>query len=195
MNDDELPGCGCLGILLAAGAAVLLAANLLGCERIVYVYQDAPGADAPMSDAELTADAGSDTPDEAGVCDPDRTPGTISHADCRGLATPVCDAITERCVRPPVALCGACETDAQCRAVDVRARCVYMPGDAPSNADSVCLVPCSLAGADCSWVGPTYSWNTTATCQPLAGDSYCAPTWTSVGPHCRQDVGRTGTAP
>lgn len=157
-------------------------------------------AQEPASDAGQGEDAGepvegdSGPPADAwtpapGTCSPDRVEGSISHNDCRRYADrPICDAITEQCTREPDALCGACETDAQCmEGVDLQARCVYMPGDSPTNDDSACLVPCGGDG-DCSWIQAAYGWTAYGRCFDFPQGSFCAPDW-GGRTHCRNPDG------
>lgn len=181
----------------------------LGCStQVVYVY---PDTGAPMGDASSTPDAGSLTDDAAtlddaaivhadayvapGTCNPDRTPGAISQNDCLGNASaPICDAVLDRCVPTPHALCGACNSDARCQGVDLHAQCVFIPGDIQTNNDQACLVPC-VADADCAWIAPAYGWGMNAHCRPLPSGSYCVG-GTDVAPSCRNpDSTRAGDRP
>lgn len=168
---------------------------------------DADGA-MPMGDAGLEGDAltppgdaggqledaGADAQlPEPGACEPDRTDDAISHNDCRRYAArPICDALSEACVALPSALCGACETDAQCAAVDIHSRCVFMPGDIPANNDSACLSPCS-SDSDCGWITDAYGWTAQARCFDFPAGRFCSPDW-GGRTHCRNpDSTRQGS--
>lgn len=178
-------------MLLACGAP----SDLNGCTIPDAGVDPDPYADAgepPMLDdgGVLEADAAGE--EDAGelppyACDPFRTPGVISHNDCRRYPDrPICDAISERCVPPPAALCGACETDEQCRDVDLRARCVYKPGESDGRgSDSVCLVPCDEG---CGWVGDAYEWSANAQCFTFPSGEFCSPDW-GGRTHCRNPDG------
>lgn len=169
----------------------------LGCDRVVYVYADAGPQQWPQDDAGALPDAPevpSDAPDASspvldagtwvpGTCEPDREPGAVSHNDCRGLDTPVCDAISETCAPLPTDSCDACETDVQCReGVSLRADCIFLAGDVEANNDSVCLYACDTT-ADCGHLGSLYE------CRPFARGTYCAPT-IGTRTHCRAPDGQ-----
>jgi hypothetical protein len=181
-------------VLSACGAVVENDAAVDAGERPL---DDAAAADAgelPFPDAgrdtgtSIEADAGEP---ERYACDPHRTPGVVSHNDCRRYPDrPICDAISQRCVPLPVALCGACETDEQCRNVDLRARCVFMPSGTIRGEDSACLVPCDDG---CDWIQPAYGWSAYAQCFGFAPGAFCSPDW-GGNTHCRNaDSTRQGT--
>jgi len=171
--------------------ALTLALLTLACcgERIVYVYPDTsaedagPTADAgaPQRDAEVAPDAeGVDAP--RGTCEPDRTPGTVSHSDCRSVSgRTICDAVSEQCVSEPVDFCGACASNADCANFDLTARCTFIEGGGRSNNDSACLSPCTVA-ADCDFL--RRDWINVA-CMPLGAGSFCLPDFG----HCRDHSG------
>lgn len=86
------------------------------------------------------------------ACDPYRD-GTdyVSSADCAfDPATPVCDALSRRCVPPPAFPCGACTTDAQCDDLVAGSTCATLPGvgsllsSGLRGPDRACIAPCDL---------------------------------------------------
>lgn len=186
-------------------SVVFAAFMLSACStQVVYVYPDAgtPEGDAAQANPDahtLLADA----PDavivheDAAVgntCEPDRAPGAISQADCLGNAAhTICDAISETCVAAPHALCGACNSDAQCTGVDLHAQCVFIPGDVATNNDQACLVPCA-GDSDCTWITAAYGWGSNARCRALPSGSFCIGDW--ITPNCRNpDGSRAGDRP
>lgn len=164
-------------------------------ERIVYVYPDGStpegdaGTPADRDGAVLPGDDAGEPVDAwrppVGTCEPDRVTGEVGHTDCRPTpATPICDAIAERCVDLPMDYCGACETDDQCANFDLQARCVFIPGDAEFNNDSACLAPCE-SDTDCAFLAGTPGWTSTnAHCFALPQGSFCVPDNAGI-PHCR----------
>lgn len=170
-----------LGFVLSAFAL------LGGCnERIVYVYADGsspPPADASGLDSG-TDDGGGASETDAwtpppGACEPNRSAGAISSADCRRYVDrPVCDSGLDddplgACVALPTMYCAPCETDAQCAdGVDLRAECVFIPHVNEHLNDQACLSPCT-SDDDCAFLNTTGIWLPPARCASLPRGTYC----------------------
>ncbi len=165
------------------------------------IASDAWARDTSMRDA-ATTDSG---PSGGGACDPYRS-GTsrVSSADCDGMSTPICDAVTRMCVEPRVGVpCGACRTDADCAGTSPPSQCVAIDRGGSGGPDFACAVPCDpTIPSACRVEMTSYGWLmnclVAAHLDTASGGNYClkAASAADGSGGCRRSAGaRLGPLP